>query len=104
MRAQANFIEYTPFFLILLVGYIYIWRKGVLDWGPAVVRRRREIEGQRERLTHVERALARRPVQPIAPALGEGRSLHAARDGAPRAAPESTYRGKTAAPAAAIAC
>jgi len=22
------------FFLILLVGYVYIWRKGVLDWGP----------------------------------------------------------------------
>ncbi len=22
------------FFLILAVGYIYIWRKGVLDWGP----------------------------------------------------------------------
>ena len=21
-------------FLILVVGYIYIWRKGVLDWGP----------------------------------------------------------------------
>ena len=21
------------FFLILLVGYVYIWRKGVLDWG-----------------------------------------------------------------------
>ena len=27
-------IQITVFFLILLVGYIYIWRKGVLDWGP----------------------------------------------------------------------
>jgi len=26
--------QITVFFLILLVGYIYIWRKGVLDWGP----------------------------------------------------------------------
>src|SRR5678816_1157300 len=27
-------IQITVFFLILVVGYIYIWRKGVLDWGP----------------------------------------------------------------------
>jgi NADH-quinone oxidoreductase subunit A len=27
--------QVTVFLLILLVGYIYIWRKGVLDWGPA---------------------------------------------------------------------
>ncbi len=27
-------IQITVFFLILMVGYIYIWRKGVLDWGP----------------------------------------------------------------------
>ena len=27
-------IQITLFFAILLVGYIYIWRKGVLDWGP----------------------------------------------------------------------
>ena len=27
-------IQITVFFLILLVGYVYIWRKGVLDWGP----------------------------------------------------------------------
>ena len=26
--------QIVVFFLILLVGYIYIWRKGVLDWGP----------------------------------------------------------------------
>ncbi len=27
-------IQIVVFFLILVVGYIYIWRKGVLDWGP----------------------------------------------------------------------
>jgi hypothetical protein len=27
-------IQIIVFFLILVVGYIYIWRKGVLNWGP----------------------------------------------------------------------
>lgn len=27
-------IQIVVFFMILVVGYIYIWRKGVLDWGP----------------------------------------------------------------------
>lgn len=30
----TGFIQIVVFFLILLVGYIYVWRKGVLDWGP----------------------------------------------------------------------
>ncbi|MDO8795910.1 MAG: NADH-quinone oxidoreductase subunit A [Vicinamibacterales bacterium] len=30
----TGFIQIITFFLILSVGYIYIWRKGVLDWGP----------------------------------------------------------------------
>ena len=30
----TGFLQIVTFFLILLVGYIYIWRKGVLDWGP----------------------------------------------------------------------
>ena len=30
----AGFSQIVVFFLILVVGYIYIWRKGVLDWGP----------------------------------------------------------------------
>ena len=30
----TGLIQIVVFFLILLVGYIYIWRKGVLDWGP----------------------------------------------------------------------
>ena len=34
-----GFIQIVSFFSILLVGYIYVWRKGVLDWGPAVIRR-----------------------------------------------------------------
>ena len=29
-----GFFQILVFFLILLVGYVYIWRKGVLDWGP----------------------------------------------------------------------
>jgi NADH-quinone oxidoreductase subunit A len=27
-------LQIVTFFLLLVVGYIYIWRKGVLDWGP----------------------------------------------------------------------
>ena len=30
-------IQIVVFFLILVVGYIYIWRKGVLDWGPSTI-------------------------------------------------------------------
>jgi NADH-quinone oxidoreductase subunit A len=32
----AGFFQIVTFFLILLVGYVYVWRKGALDWGPAV--------------------------------------------------------------------
>jgi NADH-quinone oxidoreductase subunit A len=28
-----GFIQLVVFFAILLVGYVYVWRKGVLDWG-----------------------------------------------------------------------
>ena len=28
-----GFVQLVVFFAILLVGYIYVWRKGVLDWG-----------------------------------------------------------------------
>jgi hypothetical protein len=28
-------VQLISFFAILSVGYIYVWRKGVLDWGPA---------------------------------------------------------------------
>ena len=29
----AGIIQLCVFFAILLAGYIYVWRKGVLDWG-----------------------------------------------------------------------
>ena len=29
----SGFIQLIVFFAILLTGYVYIWRKGVLDWG-----------------------------------------------------------------------
>jgi NADH-quinone oxidoreductase subunit A len=37
----TGFVQIVTFFLILLGGFVYVWRKGVLDWGPAVVRRGR---------------------------------------------------------------
>jgi NADH-quinone oxidoreductase subunit A len=30
----TGLLQIVTFFLILTVGYTYIWRKGVLDWGP----------------------------------------------------------------------
>ena len=30
----SGLLQIITFFLILTVGYIYVWRKGVLDWGP----------------------------------------------------------------------
>ena len=30
----AGFIQILVFFAILLGGYVYVWKKGVLDWGP----------------------------------------------------------------------
>src|SRR6187401_2137742 len=29
-----GFFQIVVFSLILFVGYVYIWRKGVLEWGP----------------------------------------------------------------------
>src|SRR3982750_1364537 len=29
----SGFIQLIVFFAILLSGYVYVWRKGVLDWG-----------------------------------------------------------------------
>jgi NADH-quinone oxidoreductase subunit A len=28
-----GFIQIVVFFVILLAGYVYVWRQGVLDWG-----------------------------------------------------------------------
>ena len=30
----GGFIQLVVFMLILLGGYVYVWRKGILDWGP----------------------------------------------------------------------
>jgi NADH-quinone oxidoreductase subunit A len=32
--AWPGLVQIVLFFLILVVGYVYVWRKGVLDWGP----------------------------------------------------------------------
>ena len=29
----AGFVQVVMFMLLLLAGYIYVWRKGALDWG-----------------------------------------------------------------------
>ena len=31
-----GFVQILTFFVILAVGFIYVWRKGVLDWGATV--------------------------------------------------------------------
>ena len=36
----TGFAQVVTFMAILATGYIYIWRKGVLDWGPDEVRAR----------------------------------------------------------------
>ena len=28
-----GFVQIVTFFLILSIGFVYVWRKGVLDWG-----------------------------------------------------------------------
>ena len=39
-----GFVQIVTFFLILLVGFVYVWRKGVLDWGS----RRRVVSTPRK--------------------------------------------------------
>jgi NADH-quinone oxidoreductase subunit A len=34
-----GYMQIVTFFLVLLVGFVYVWRKGVLDWGPVARRR-----------------------------------------------------------------
>ena len=43
-----GFAQILTFFLILAVGYVYVWRKGLLDWGPSAVRRLREQRAGRK--------------------------------------------------------
>ena len=35
----SGYIQIVLFTLVLAAGYVYIWRKGILDWGPRVRRR-----------------------------------------------------------------
>ena len=30
---MAGFVQVVLFMVLLLAGYIYVWRKGALDWG-----------------------------------------------------------------------
>jgi len=34
-----GYVQIVLFTLVLAAGYIYIWRKGILDWGPQARRR-----------------------------------------------------------------
>src|SRR6185295_7813294 len=43
----AGFFQILTFFGILLVGYVYVWRKGVLDWGPALRRPRTQAQSRK---------------------------------------------------------
>jgi len=43
----AGYVQIVLFMAILVCGYVYIWRKGVLDWGPATVRRTVSATGAR---------------------------------------------------------
>ena len=40
----TGFFQLIVFFLLLLAGYVYVWRKGVLDWGPALRRPRTQTQ------------------------------------------------------------
>jgi NADH-quinone oxidoreductase subunit A len=35
-----GFVQVVLFMLLLLAGYVYVWRKGALDWGNELVDRR----------------------------------------------------------------
>ena len=38
-----GFVQVVVFMLLLLAGYVYVWRKGALDWGNEGVDRRSTI-------------------------------------------------------------
>jgi len=31
----SGFVQVALFIALLLAGYVYVWRKGVLDWGAS---------------------------------------------------------------------
>jgi len=35
-----GFVQVVVFVTLLLAGYVYVWRKGALDWGTEVIRTR----------------------------------------------------------------
>jgi NADH-quinone oxidoreductase subunit A len=35
----AGYVQIVVFTAVLAAGYVYIWRKGILDWGPKARRR-----------------------------------------------------------------
>jgi NADH-quinone oxidoreductase subunit A len=45
------FVEMMLFIALLLVGYVYVWKKGLFDWGE---RARREAEAEARALALVE--------------------------------------------------
>src|ERR687889_1784187 len=46
----AGYIQIVLFTAVLAAGYLYIWRKGVLDWGPTLVQRRAAAAARRSSL------------------------------------------------------
>jgi len=38
-----GFVQVLLFMLLLLAGYVYVWRKGALDWGSEIADRRSPI-------------------------------------------------------------
>ena len=46
----VGYVQVVLFMTILLAGYIYIWRKGVLDWGPSLAQRRAAAAARRSSL------------------------------------------------------
>jgi NADH-quinone oxidoreductase subunit A len=41
----TGYIQIVLFTLVLAAGYLYIWRKGILDWGPALRRPASAVRG-----------------------------------------------------------
>jgi NADH-quinone oxidoreductase subunit A len=46
----VGYVQVVLFMTILLAGYVYIWRKGVLDWGPSLAQRRAAAAARRSSL------------------------------------------------------
>src|SRR5215217_4658761 len=46
----SGYVQIVLFTAILAAGYLYIWRKGVLDWGPTLLQRRAAAAARRSSL------------------------------------------------------